>query len=1668
MAYDSVRGKVVLFGGSYYNGINHFYRDDTWEWDGTTWTLRTPVTKPWTRFGHSMAYDSVRGKVVLFGGYGGSYLLNDTWEWDGSNWTLYTPATKPSVRYYHAMTYDSVRGKVVLFGGDNGSNLNDTWEWDGTNWTQRSPATTLSARSGHSMAYDSAQGKVVLFGGSYYINFSNLNINDTWEWDGTTWTDPSLASGNHSWFVCACDAASNCTRSSQIWTARVDSAAPIAFNLQSPADGNWSNGSGVTFQWQAATDVDSGLAYYRLFIDAAQQGGYLTSTSYVYPGTLASGAHQWYVVAYDNVGNTIQSTNTFTLNMDSTAPAAFTLLAPTDGTTTTDNTPTLSWNASGDSGSGLDHYRLIVDPAGTGDKSGSNYTNYSFGPNSGTWVESPIAITGAGTVDHVSAYYKFNHGYWGDVRIILVSPSGTEYALFNQEGGGSSGNYSETVSNITAFAGQAASGTWKLRAEDWAGGDAGYIDEWTVSIFLQGGGTGGIDVSLPATSTTYTVPGANALGDGSHSWLVKAYDVLGNEQSTSTRSFTIDTTPPVAFFLSSPADGSYSSIMTPQVCWLSTTDAVSGLAKYKLYEDGNLLTDNIAPSTNCEYLFINEGTHTWHVVAVDNVGHERLSPQRTVVGEWNIPYAFDLTAPLNGTTVYSSNPVFSWNASGDAGSGLCRYELYIDGVCRDTCNIAPNVTNYQVQTPVAYGTGHPWYVKAVDCAGSVRNSTQVWNFNNYECNPTTVEHCNGNDEGVCYAGDRTCSAQGTWGSCAGVIPPSSELCDSLDNDCDGAPDDGYPNKGLACSLGQGICRCDSTYICSGDGAQIICDCAPGIPAPAEVCNGLDDDCDGVTDEDFPSIGGICYAGVGECKRQGTMVCKGDGSGVECSVVPGAPESEICDGKDNNCDGTPDENFSDLGLSCGVGIGACRRDGQYVCKPDGSGTECSVTSGSSTAELCDGADNDCDGKIDEDFALGGDCASGVGECQVLGVYICKADGSGVKCNAVAASSQTETCGDGLDNDCNGSADENCDCQAGVQRPCRSDVGECSAGTQVCLDGSNKWGSCVLYIGFTVELCDDKDNDCDGITDEGCGCSTPGATRVCGSDDGECISGIQTCETVSVRWSECEGATLSVPELCDGFDNDCDGVPDENFPELSIACAIGVGECVGSGAFVCDTISGWGAICDAIEIVPSNEICDGLDNNCDGDTDENFLIGQSCVNGTGVCKCNGIYACDGMSAKKCDCAPGIPTGELCDGFDNDCDGSIDENFTDLGAPCADGTGVCAANGVRVCKADGFGTECNAVPGMAFNELCNGLDDDCNGLTDEDFPLGDACTAGVGACGRDGQYICKDDGYGVECDAVPNSPQADICGDLVDNDCDGLMDETCVCVMGETNSCGSNVGECISGTQICVDGGKSWGPCQEIVGSSPELCDGLDNDCDGLADEVFVGLGKNCIFGIGACAALGTGVCASDGFGLLCDGIPGIPEDEICDDGLDNDCDGAADDLDDDCQAKADGGTEDSGVDAGREEDAGFPEDAAVGNDAGASEDAGITSDASVAQDSGFDAGQVQEEDAGVVDSGDAGIDAGSISRIDAGITSDASVPKTADTNPAGGVKKDDRKKPSPSDTDGDGSSDASIDGISPMSEKIGGCDCSTKANPAFDFAILFPALFLLFGRGRRKIG
>lgn len=187
MTYDSVNRQTVLFGG--YDAVTGNSNAETWAWDGTDWTAKSPAATPSARARHSMAYDSARAQTVLFGGA----LFSDTWAWDGSNWTLESPATSPPPRSGHGMAYDGARQQVVVFGGGPnglfepiaGLAYSDTWVWDGSNWTRKLPMSSPSARSCVAMAYDDARQQVVLFGGR---DVSSNVLSDTWAWDGANWT----------------------------------------------------------------------------------------------------------------------------------------------------------------------------------------------------------------------------------------------------------------------------------------------------------------------------------------------------------------------------------------------------------------------------------------------------------------------------------------------------------------------------------------------------------------------------------------------------------------------------------------------------------------------------------------------------------------------------------------------------------------------------------------------------------------------------------------------------------------------------------------------------------------------------------------------------------------------------------------------------------------------------------------------------------------------------------------------------------------------------------------------------------------------------------------------------------------------------------------------------------------------------------------------------------------------------------------------------------------------------------------------------------------------------------------------------------------------------------------------------------------------------------------
>jgi hypothetical protein len=383
---------------------------------------------------------------------------------------------------------------------------------------------------------------------------------------------------------------------------------------------------------------------------------------------------------------------------------------------------------------------------------------------------------------------------------------------------------------------------------------------------------------------------------------------------------------------------------------------------------------------------------------------------------------------------------------------------------------------------------------------------------------------------------------------------------------------------------------------------------------------------------------------------------------------------------------------------------------------------------------------------------------------------------------------------------------------------------------CDDGSRR-----VHPG-AEELCGDGiDNNCDGQVDEGCPCRD-GAVQRCytgrtGTEGvGICRAGFQVCD--NERWGLCLNEVTPQEEVCDRLDNNCDGQVDEG---LLNAC----GTC---GA-------------------PPAEICgDGLDNNCDGTIDETSAgchcdgrTNQPCYSGPP--QTLGVGVCRGGRA---DCMPDgnwgpcrgevLPSEEICDGLDNNCNGLVDE-------------------GVR--------NACGECDAETPEEVCDGLDNNCNGLIDEFLLL---------ICG-----VCPGDEGVEECNGF-------------DDNCDGRVDEGCPCV-GETRCYPgpphlAGIGECRWGTRTCEAGGEFWGPCVGYGLPQPEICDGLDNDCDGTIDLSPQG-----------CSVCHTDPEVCDNFDNNCNGVVDeylrnacgqclesvVPEElcgpECCD-GLDNDCDGLVD--------------------------------------------------------------------------------------------------------------------------------------------------------------------------------
>lgn len=625
-------------------------------------------------------------------------------------------------------------------------------------------------------------------------------------------------------------------------------------------------------------------------------------------------------------------------------------------------------------------------------------------------------------------------------------------------------------------------------------------------------------------------------------------------------------------------------------------------------------------------------------------------------------------------------------------------------------------------------------------------------------------------------------------------PQAVERCDGVDNDCDGAIDDGLTETWYQDGDGDGYgdatttidaCAPGEGWVASGD------DCNDGDaiihPGQDEACNGADDDCDGLVDD----------ADVGDVSGRSTWYLDADADGwgststVDACVAP---------------------------------------DGYTASSGDCDDTQPAIYPGAT--EVCDGLDNDCDGTIDDPDASDATAwyadqdNDGYGDSTRVEIACDAPDGYVVSAGDCQPT-DARTYPGAPETDCTDPNDYNCD---GV--------------VVYADDDGDGWAACVdcddTNAGVSpseAERCDAIDNDCDGVTDEA---DALDAATWYADDDGD---GYGALPTVS-----CNAPTGTV-----AIAGDCNDADSNYYPDAPEA------DCTDPNDYNCDGVvvyadadaDSWAACEDCDDLGPTInpdgvEVCDGADNNCDGAIDEDTAIDAviwyddpdgdgwggdarvACAQPEGYATATGD--CDNTNAM---IFPGAT--EVCDGTDNDCDSIVDEDATDAPTWYVDADGDSygsISTRVNACAAPtGYVTtfdDCDDANSAIFpsaTEVCDDADNDCDSLIDEDdavdAPTWYADTDGDGygdapytACVVPAGYVAQSG----DCDDAdpqyyPDAPED--CADPNDYSCDGLI------TYADADSDGW------AACEECDDNNEAIRPDAE------ESCDGLDNNCDGQID-------------------------------------------------------------------------------------------------------------------------------------------------------------------------------------------------------------------------------------------
>ncbi len=784
-----------------------------------------------------------------------------------------------------------------------------------------------------------------------------------------------------------------------------------------------------------------------------------------------------------------------------------------------------------------------------------------------------------------------------------------------------------------------------------------------------------------------------------------------------------------------------------------------------------------------------------------------------------------------------------------------------------------------------------------------------------------AEFCNGRDDdcdGTTDEGQEAsaCSRTNTIGTCSGsetcqgasgrvcsAPEPALEVCNDRDDDCDGQADEDFrlggetPRTVAHCGTCGNDCGARFAHAtevtCDTSGPAPVCAlvaCEPGYIAVGGSC--LNENATLCTpcgnDEDCFGEGSLCLT-LSETDPR--TFCARDCSG-ERETTTTCPNGYTCEAIDDDAQCLPNTDSCDCTATNAGQSKACVRSnalgtcyGLETCDAVRGWVDCQAPE--PVTESCNGRDDDCDGAVDEGLTLGEACANtnDVGTCS--GVTFC-AGALGVRCSA--ATPAEDTC-NGRDDDCDGTTDEGFGRVVGTSVKYDLSVEHCGAcnyacppiahGTPAC-DGSGATPRCVAgdcaegyypLPGAATCIAVPRTNQCAQCTTDA-DCQGPGDRCV---DDGGARYCARDCGVGSIYDTAASACTgVAGQRGCCPVDNVCAAVGSDRLCRprsgtcactvegATVACQVAndLGTCF--GVRTCSIASG---LSECSAAAASEEVCNDRDDDCDGRVDaaDESLALSTTPNGVSACGdgpgCPGTWSCvEGDWA--CSARPaGV---EVCDTVDNDCDGTVDEDFRDGGGRYATvqhcgGCGVACASlvanaiatecvvlaGVPSCRAtecaagtyafDG-GRACLALP----NNLCEACQDDGDCLVP-----GSQCL-GVGADRYCGRSCAAGSPYGESC------PLGYVCGGGQCMPASG----SCQCGPGDegiTRACA--VGTC-TGLQTCEESGGSFAfdTCS-AEGVIPEVCDGLDNDCDTVVDEGF--RDSNGIYG----SALACGNCGND---------------------------------------------------------------------------------------------------------------------------------------------------------------------------------------------------------------